>query len=90
MATKVTAMKAYVNDCTVKLDLVAKGYYFPMSFNTNDPIYAALLADSFNESIRRGIRAVREEAYNAGWQDAKAKRRKADWFSSYVEMNDGG
>lgn len=44
--------------------------------------YASLLVQKINATMSARLRSIREEAYEAGWKDAKAKKSKADWQGS--------
>lgn len=46
--------------------------------------YASLLADKMKLALQEGIKAIRQEAYNAGWKDRGAKRKKETWFTSWL------
>jgi len=54
---------------------------FSMNFECNSAVYAGLLADAMQRVLRSKMKAAREEAYAAGWRDAKAKRTRNDCFS---------
>jgi len=43
--------------------------------------FAKLLRDNLQKRMNHEIRKIREQAYAAGWKDAKAKRQKETWFS---------
>lgn len=44
--------------------------------------YAFLLRENLYRNMTNKLEAIRKEAYNQGWKDAKAKTRKRDWFRS--------
>lgn len=44
--------------------------------------YAGLLAKQWRQEACVEMQRIRREAYEAGWRDAKSKKRpKKDWFS---------
>ena len=44
---------------------------------------AKLLANNLQKSLESALEKIRREEYLKGWKDAKAKRKKEDWFSRY-------
>ena len=48
---------------------------------TPAPYYAQLVTDYYRDRLRSEMQRIRREAYEEGWADAKAKRKKQDWFS---------
>lgn len=58
---------------------------FPFSWKTTSPATAALLVRYLRKRLDNAIRAARREAYEQGWKDAKAKRRKTDWFRGTLD-----
>ncbi len=53
---------------------------FTLEWNCDSEVYAGLLADAMQRQTKETLKAIRREAYNEGWRDAKAKRKKATWF----------
>lgn len=46
--------------------------------------YAELLAKRCRDVLGDTLKAIREEEYNAGWRDAKSKKKpKRNWFSPF-------
>lgn len=64
----------------VKIPLT--GDTFDFSFHAETEWSARLLANAVLEAFNHAMKRVRREAYEQGWRDAKAKRRKEDWFST--------
>jgi hypothetical protein len=44
---------------------------------------AAIVRDYLHEKLNGKLCLMREEAYNQGWKDAKAKKAKTKWFSRW-------
>jgi len=42
--------------------------------------FAAFVVRAMQEQLGNKIKEIREDAYNEGWRDAKAKRAKKKWF----------
>ena len=53
---------------------------FYMSFECSSEAYAGLLTNLLKETVGEAVRLAREEAYEKGYKDAKAKRGKNKWF----------
>lgn len=46
--------------------------------------YAILLKDRLEKDMSNKLEAIRREAYNEGWKDAKSKKvAKKTWFKSW-------
>ena len=59
------------------------GLWFPLTFEAGTEWAAELLLDFINHGIEKRIENVRRLEYEAGWKDAKAKKRpKRTWFLS--------
>lgn len=54
---------------------------FTTTGNMQYEAYALLVAHNIREYIDKRIRSIREDEYNKGWKDAKAKKAKRTWFS---------
>ena len=54
---------------------------FWFAFNAGSPWVAKLLIGRIITDVHAEMEKIRREAYMQGWRDAKAKRRKADWWS---------
>lgn len=57
---------------------------FSFYWNCEDEVYAGLLAYRFSREFERAVRTAREEAYNDGWKDAKAKRIRKTWWGGVL------
>mgnify|MGYP000940187421 CR=1 FL=1 len=55
---------------------------FEFSFPAPNDWSASLLVGALRDALHGAIKRAREEAYADGWRDAKAKRKRATWFSS--------
>lgn len=53
---------------------------FQFSFNCGGEAYAGLLTKALRDALGDAVQAVRREAYEEGWRDAKAKTAKRDYF----------
>lgn len=67
----------------IESELPPKENVYLLRWNTADACYANLLGDHLRSKLNNKLRAIREEAYEQGWKDAKAKRKKKDWFSGW-------
>ncbi len=56
-------------------------YHF--SWTSNDVPNAQLLCNALDDALTEKLKQIREDAYNKGWKDAKAKLRKSDWFGGW-------
>lgn len=53
---------------------------FNLEINQSQIYQAELLKRQFQENLNRHLRNIKEDAYNAGWKDAKAKTKKRTSF----------
>lgn len=52
--------------------------------NCEDDAYAILLRARIEKDLSDKLEAIRREAYNEGWKDAKSKKvAKRTWFKSW-------
>ncbi len=61
-------------------------YTFFFDWIAGSDIYAHLLVEDFNRRLDAVVKEARKTAYDNGWKDAKAKMRKRDFFSSWLEV----
>lgn len=54
---------------------------FDFSCSTPQPYYAQLATNYLRERLLAEMQRIRRKAYEKGWRDARAKRKKEDWFS---------
>ena len=54
--------------------------YCTVSINAGNPTNADFLTQAYKDRLFETLKGLREEAYNQGWKDAKAKRTKSKWF----------
>ena len=55
-------------------------HLFLCYWDCEDENYAGLLAAEMHDQFSKKIEAVKREAYDRGWRDAKAKRVKETYF----------
>ena len=60
-----------------------KTWTYNFRWTTNDEAYSQLLTNQINEDVKKNLKVIRREAYNEGWKDAKAKRKKESWFGGW-------
>lgn len=60
-----------------------KTWTYSFIWTTNDEAYAQLLTNQIKDDVETTLKIIRREAYHEGWKDAKAKRKKADWFGGW-------
>ena len=58
---------------------------YTMRWECQNEEYAELLTRHFCDTFRAAIKRAREEAYRAGWGDAKSKRAKQTWWSGHLD-----
>ena len=46
--------------------------------------YAGFLAEAARNAMCDFVQKCRQDEYECGWRDAKAKRTKKDWFSRWL------
>lgn len=56
-------------------------HYF--DYNACSEAGAAMLIECFERRMEETLNAIRKDEYERGWADAKAKRAKQSYFSSY-------
>lgn len=59
------------------------GTHFELTINQNHEYQAELPKRQFQKHLEDKLKAVKQEAYNEGWKDAKAKRRKKIWMDFF-------
>lgn len=55
--------------------------FFRFTVSLSDDVYASMLRENFDHYLRDKVKSIREEEYEKGWADAKAKRKKQTWFA---------
>lgn len=68
---------------TIELDVPIEKRHYPFTWKTDSEIYAYLLVNKFNDTLQKNLKRIRQEAYTAGWLDAKGKHKKETWFSGW-------
>lgn len=59
-------------------------YFFTHDMTGKNEDYQALLENNLRTAFYDLVRAAKEEAYKAGWKDAKAKRGQNGCFSGLL------
>ena len=57
------------------------GYEFYFYYDCQGDVYASLLSEHFKDRLQSIVKQIREEEYNQGYKDGRAKRGKKAWFS---------
>lgn len=57
----------------------ARVFYF--KWEAGSGAYAGFVSAQMQREMNAGLKAIRKDAYEQGWKDAKAKRTKEEWFS---------
>lgn len=70
----------FVVSCKVDR-LAAERVSITLRYSTPDPVWAALFAEAMNKELSERLKAIREESYNRGWKDAKARKQKQTFFA---------
>lgn len=69
-----TSVKVYVEH-----GLFGTSECFTLNIHQDHPYQAELLRNQLQENLNKHIKSIKEKAYNDGWADAKAKRKKKNW-----------
>lgn len=74
------------HNCSVKVT-IETGLYNSSSevylyFECGNQMFADLLTQKLGNELSKNIQAIRQEEYEKGWKDAKAKKAKTKWFSA--------
>jgi hypothetical protein len=64
----------------IRVDLVNET--FEWSYNAGTEWAAILLRNALVSALGSRMTQAREEAYNEGWKNAKAKKPRQGWFSA--------
>jgi hypothetical protein len=59
---------------------------YPFSFDCGNEYYAELLKQHYYKKLTSLIEEVRQEEYNRGYKDGRAKRGKNTWFFSWLQV----
>lgn len=62
----------------------AETWYYTFSRVGNSEPGSQMLINAINRERERRMKDAREAAYNQGWSDAKAKRKRETWFSGWL------
>jgi hypothetical protein len=57
---------------------------FPFTFECASRAYAGFFGRALQDKLFKSIQEARQEAYEQGWNDAKKKRRKEDYFKGWL------
>lgn len=55
-----------------------------LNWECGSTLYSELLSSHLQKQLEKIVQQVRQEEYNRGWKDAKAKKAKCDYF--YVKL----
>ncbi len=78
----VVVLKAYGSGAAV-------GQWWKMSFDCNAEWAAILLTETIRNRMGDTVEAIRRDAYNAGWRDAKShKASKRTFFSRFFGVRE--
>lgn len=58
------------------ITLARTGDAFQFQFNTHSAAWARLLAAAINDTQARALQRIREQAYDEGYRDGRAKRAR--------------
>ncbi len=61
----------------------AENWSFYFRRESSDEPSAQLLLNAFENEMRKQLKTTRQKYYDAGYKDAKAKRKKCDWFGGW-------
>lgn len=61
----------------------AETWSFYFSREENDEPGAQLLLNAFETRMKEALKNTRQEFYDRGYKDGKAKRRKCDWIGGW-------
>lgn len=64
------------------------GYTSKFTYQSHSEFHAKLMAHNLREGIELEMRIIRQQAYNEGWKNSKAKTRKKQVFSSSTTKKD--
>ena len=70
------------NKVVVKIEhgIFLSNDYFDLELHQDYDYQAELLRRAFQENLNEHIIKIKRKAYEDGWKDAKAKRKKSDYF----------
>lgn len=74
------------NQIFTKVKLAIPGtteWTYTCSFQENDVPTAQLVINAFEDALQEKLRQIRKKSYEQGWSDAKAKRKKCEWFGCW-------
>jgi hypothetical protein len=70
----------------VGFDLHSKNEYYVLSIEFESEELSYYVRQDWTDRCHRALAKARREAYEQGYKDAKAKRKRAEWFSSSLEV----
>jgi hypothetical protein len=82
LQNKKIMIKFKVNEGHLRVEIETNidNKYIFLDWKTGDGLYSELLRRQLNNNMNKNLERIREEAYEQGWKDAKAKVKKKDWF----------
>jgi hypothetical protein len=77
-------VKREKNNVRIDVSLKIPGadtWYWTFHLSQHTDAEAQLLVNAINNNLEKVLKEIRKEAYEMGFKDARAKRRKETWFS---------
>lgn len=74
------------SECLLKVKISIPGagdWTYTFSRHEEDVPDAQLTVNAMEDWMNEKLKAIREDSYNEGWKDAKAKKKKRDWFAGW-------
>lgn len=62
----------------------AESWYYTATLSSNSEVGAQLIANAIETELIRRLKEIRSAAYESGFSDAKAKRKRESWFSGHL------
>jgi len=70
------------NQVNVKIESGIENRVFNLTIECGSIVYAELLDKHLTKMMRDKLEEIRNDAYNQGYDDKKARRPRGDWFPS--------
>ena len=71
---------------SIETGLIASSSDVLLYWECGNDVFAELLTNQLRKKLADRIQAIRQEEYEQGWKDAKAKKRKRTWFASVMRL----
>jgi hypothetical protein len=79
-------IKRQDNEIHIEIDTQV-GWTITAKHSRSTTLDAILLHQHLQEKFWSRIKAIREEAYNKGWDDKQKRKRKQDWFNGNINSS---